>query len=672
MSSARDPVGSVDVAIQHAARLLQSAPHLAAEQAREILKVDPKHPAAQLLLGVAQRYGGELEAALEGLGTLSKAHPRWPLAHYEFAVALAVAGQHGTAIESLHVATRLRPQMAEAWRALGDELLIIGDAAGADSAYAQSIRASTQDAELLTAAAALCDNRIPEAEALLRQILRARPSDVAAMRMLAEVAARLRRYRDAETLLVGCLDLAPGFAPARHNYAVVLHRQNKSAAALDQLEILLAKDPSNPGYLNLKAAVLARVGDYADALDIYDAVLRAHPQQPKVWMSYGHALKTAGRTGDCIVAYRRCLEQLPSLGEAYWSLANLKTFRFTPHELDAMRAQLRRVDLGAEDRFHLHFAMGKALEDDGAYAKSFEHYSAGNALRRESVHYDPDELTQNVRRTKALCTPEFFASRAYYGACDPDPIFIVGLPRAGSTLVEQILSSHSLVEGTMELADIGALARSLRSRVGLDSTPDYPNSLARLSEADCRELGELYLKNTRVVRKSGAPFFIDKMPNNFAHLGFIRLILPNAKIIDARRHPMACCFSAFKQHFARGQHFSYRLEDIGRYYRDYVEMLAHFDAVLPGRVHRVIYERMVADTEIEVRSLLAHCGLPFEERCLRFYENDRPVATASSEQVRQPIYRDGLDQWQHFEPWLGPLKAALGDVLSAYPSVPAF
>jgi tetratricopeptide (TPR) repeat protein len=674
MSAEAQASGSVDAAIQHAARLLPSDPDRAAEQAQEILNVAPEHPAALLLLGVARRQGAHLGAALQVLAALAAAHPQWALAHYELALTLGRANQHDEAIAALRRAVALRPQMAEAWQALGDELIVGGDTAGAEGAYGQGIRAATQDPELLTAAAALCENRIPEAEAQLRQILRRRPRDVAAMRMLAEVAARLRRYRDAEALLLGCLELAPGFTGARHNYAIVLHRQNKSAAALQELDTLLAQDPRNPGYLNLKAAVLARIGDYADALEVYDEVLAAQPGHPKIWMSYGHALKTATRTPEAIAAYRRSIALQPSLGEAYWSLANLKTFRFMSAEIAAMRAQLARPELSDEERYHLHFAMGKALEDGAQYAESFEHYSRGNALRRGEIRYDADEMTQSVRRAKALCTREFFAARARYGAPQADPIFIVGLPRAGSTLLEQILSSHSLVEGTMELPEISAVTRSLRDRIEAAGGGkfEYPEALAHMAASDSRELGELYLARTRIVRKSGAPYFIDKMPNNFLHIGLIQLILPNAKIIDARRHPLGCCFSGFKQHFARGQNFSYRLEDIGRYYHDYAELMAHFDAVLPGRVHRVIYERMVAETETEVRALLEHCGLPFEDQCLKFYENERPVATPSAEQVRQPIYRDAVDQWRHYEAWLGPLKSALGAALTDYPEAPAF
>jgi tetratricopeptide (TPR) repeat protein len=387
-------------------------------------------------------------------------------------------------------------------------------------------------------------------------------------------------------------------------------------------------------------------------------------------MSYGHSLKTAGRQSQSIAAYRKAIELSPQLGDAYWSLANLKTFRFTPAEIAAMRKQLARTDLAAEDRYHVHFALGKALEDAHEFAASFEHYAEGNRLRRAAIHYDPDRTTGSVDRSRQLFSTDFFAARAGAGAPEPDPIFIVGLPRAGSTLVEQILASHSLVEGTMELPDITAIVQSLtRPREGGTSSR-YPEIVASLGHAELRGLGERYLAQTRIQRKTGAPFFIDKMPNNWAYVGLIALILPNAKIIDARRHPLSCCFSGFKQHFARGQHFSYSLDDIGRYYRDYVALMAHFDAVLPGRVHRVIYERMVEETEDEVRRLLEYCGLPFEDACLRFYENARAVRTASSEQVRRPIFRDAVEHWRNYEPWLGPLKTALGPVLDAYPDTP--
>jgi tetratricopeptide (TPR) repeat protein len=670
--STPEPVGTLAVALAHAARLLESSPKLAAEQAAEILKAAPSHPLATLLLGVARRAGGDGKAALEVLEPLAALHPQWALAHYELALAYGESERSTEALSALRRALVLKPDMADAWRALGDQLTVAGDTAGADAAYAQNIKASTKDPRLLSAAAALCENQIPQAEALLRAHLKKYPTDVAALRMLAEVAARLQRYPDAESLLARCLELAPSFTAARHHYAIVLHRQNKSAEALQEVNGLLAKDLRHPGYNNLKAAILARIGELDESLEIYGAVLAQHPAQPKIWMTYGHALKTKGREQESIAAYKKSIELQPSLGEAYWSLANLKTASFTDQDMASMRAQLARAGISDEDRFHLNFALGKALEDRGEYAESFEQYALGNQLRRTQISYKPEEMSAHVARVKALCTAAFFADRVSHGAAAPDPIFIVGLPRAGSTLLEQILSSHSQVEGTMELPDIPAIAKILSQRAKASGFEGYSAALATLSARECAELGERYLSQTRIQRKTGTPFFIDKLPNNFAHIDLIQLALPHAKIIDARRHPLACGFSGFKQHFARGQSFTYSLEDLGRYYRDYVELMVHFDAALPGRVHRVIYESMIEDTESEVRRLLDFCGLPFEQGCLRFYENDRAVRTASSQQVRKPIFQEGVDHWRHFEPWLGPLKQALGPVLDAYPLAPQF
>jgi tetratricopeptide (TPR) repeat protein len=518
----------------------------------------------------------------------------------------------------------------------------------------------------------LAENRIPEAEALLRAHLRKAPNDVAALRMLAELAARLNRLGDAEQLLARCLELAPGFHAARQHYAMVLHRGNKPGQALAELDALLAIAPDNPGYRNLKAVVLCRIGDYDQAIGLYDDILRRYPRQTRIWLSYGHALKTAGRQSDAIAAYRRCIALEPSFGDAWWSLANLKTFRFSDEDLDTMRQQLSQPKLPDEHRLHLEFAIGKALEDAAQYEASFRHYERGNAVRHAQLGYSAEATSDKVRHIRSLYTRGFFEQRHGSGDDARDPIFIVGLPRSGSTLLEQILSSHSQVEGTTELPEVTSISRELRARAGKDAdgAAPYHDVLATLDADELRALGRRYLERTRIHRKTDAPLFIDKMPNNFMHVGLIHLMLPNAKIIDARRHPLACCFSNFKQHFARGQSFSYSLDDIGRFYRDYVDLMAHFDAVLPGRVHRVVYERMVEDTDNEVRRLLDYCGLPFEAQCLRFFENERPVRTASSEQVRRPIFREGLDQWRHYEPWLEPLKAALGPVLDAYPEPP--
>jgi tetratricopeptide (TPR) repeat protein len=496
------------------------------------------------------------------------------------------------------------------------------------------------------------------------------PTDVPAIRMLAEVAARYGRDQDAEKLLERCLELAPSFAPALYAYAMLLNRRNQSARALPAIEKLLAAEPRHPGYRNFHAVLLSRLGDYAGAARIYAELLREYPSQAKVWLSYGHTLKTEGDLQEGVTAYRRSIALEPAFGEAYWSLANLKTFRFEPAEVAAMETKAADPAVGDVDRLHLEFALGKAFEDAGDWATSFSHYEKANALQRARLRYDPDRNTERLRHLQATLTREFFAARAGGGCPAPDPIFIVGLPRAGSTLIEQILASHSEVEGTMELPEIIAMARELRAESESQAVGAYTDVLAGLDPVRLRELGERFIAGTRVYRKTGRPYFIDKMPNNFLHIGMIHLVLPNAKIIDARRHPLACCFSNYRQHFASGQRFAYDLADLGRYYRDYVELMAHFDAVLPGRIHRVIYERLVEDTEAEVRRLLDYCGLPFEDACLRFFENERAVRTPSSEQVRQPIYREAVDQWRHYEAWLDPLKDALGPVLPAYPDTP--
>lgn len=523
----------------------------------------------------------------------------------------------------------------------------------------RAVRRGVQNPRLMEAALALHDNRLSDAEPLLRAHLKADPFDVAAIRMLAELAGRIGRYKDAETLLRRALELAPDFGAARANLATCLYRQNKPADAIAELDRVLIDDPENIGSANLKAAALGRIGGFDEAIALYEQVLKEVPRQPKIWMSYGHMLKTVGRQADGIAAYRRALAITPTLGEVWWSLANLKTVKFTPEDLAAMQAALK-AEISEEDRFHLDFALGKAFEDRKDHAQSFAHYDAGNALRRTKIDYDANETEAFVDGRIALLTPDFFATRVRQGHDAPDPIFVLGMPRAGSTLVEQILSSHSQVEGTSELGDIPVLSRPFAD----------PEKLAAMTPGQMRDLGQSYLERTRIQRKTDKPFFIDKLPNNWVHVGFIHLILPNARIIDARRHPLACCFSNFKQHFARGQAFSYSLDDMGRYYRDYVRLMTHIDRVLPGRVHRVIYEQMVDDTESEVRALLAACNLGFEDACLEFYKTDRAVRTASSEQVRQPIFRDGTEAWQPFERWLGPLKAALGNVVSSYPAAP--
>jgi len=416
---------------------------------------------------------------------------------------------------------------------------------------------------------------------------------------------------------------------------------------------------------NLRAAVLGRLGDFDEAITLYEDMVRRVPGQPKIWMSYGHALKTVGRTADSVAAYRRATALRPAFGEAWWSIANLKTEPFDAADLAAMEGALHDAQASVEDRFHLHFALGKALSDRSDAEKAFIQYAEANRLRRTAQPYEAARTSRMVDAVIGLSTPDFFAARQDMGCPAPDPIFIIGLPRAGSTLIEQILSSHSQVEGTMELPDLPALVAELRQE------GDWPTMMGDVNPARLRALGEAYMERTRIQRREGLPYFIDKLPNNWLHVGLIQLILPHARIIDARRHPLDCCFSNFKQHFARGQGFSYGLEDVGRYYVDYVRLAAHFDAVLPVRVHRVIHERLLDDPEGEISALLQALDLPFEDACLNFHHNKRAVRTASSEQVRRPINREGVGQWLPYEPWLTPLKTALGSVLTQYPATPA-
>ena len=479
------------------------------------------------------------------------------------------------------------------------------------------------------------------------------------MRLLADIGARLGVLDDAEFLLESAVKLEPDNAAVRIDYIQVLRKRQKFERALEQANQLLDKGPDNPQFMSLYAIESMQTGDYATALDTFDRVLEKVPGDPVTLTSKGHALKTHGDYEDAVKAYRAALASAPGHGEAYYSLANLKVYSFDDDEIATMQALVNDGNLPYMDRVYLHFALGKGFEDAGDYATSFDYYERGNRLKKSQSRYDAVQMTADFAAQREVCTAEFFAERKGYGHEAPDPIFILGLPRAGSTLLEQILSSHSRVDGTLELPNILSLSQRLR-RLGRerDAVP-YPQNLAQLTSEKCREYGAEFMRETRIHRQD-APFFIDKMPNNFRHLGLIRLILPNAKVIDARRHPMACCFSGFKQLFAEGQEFTYDLADIGTYYRDYVHLMDHWDEVLPGFVLRVSHQDVVDDLEAEVRRILDFCGLPFEQACLDFHRTERNIRTPSSEQVRQPINRSGLDYWRNYEPWLGPLKAALG------------
>jgi tetratricopeptide (TPR) repeat protein len=485
--------------------------------------------------------------------------------------------------------------------------------------------------------------------------------------MLGEIAGSAGFMKDAEALFRRALDLAPGFAYARLHLAIALNDQERSGEALAEFDKLGGEFLSYPEMKAIQADAAGRVGEYEQAIRLYREILAEDPANLDIWTRLAFQLKTVGRSDEAVEACRSALQVRGDYGEAWWLLADFKTYKFSDEEVETLRNLIATPGRSTEDQLRLQFTLGKALEDREAAAESFERYRAGNAQRAVQLMYDPNGITRFVDRSVALFTPQFFAERAGSGDRAKDPIFIVGLPRSGSTLVEQILASHPLIEGTSELPDIYVLVKSLEPdmRVTPGATP-YPELLADLPKDQFRQLGALYLDRTRIQRKTDRRFFIDKMPNNWMHAGFIQLILPNARIIDVRRHPLACGFSNFKQLYAMGQEFSYDLRHFGQHYADYVRLMDHFDRVLPGRIHRLIHEHLVDDPEAEVRKLLDFLGLPFDEACLNFHECNRPVRTASAEQVRQPIRKDAVDDWRAFEAELEPMKQALGTALDRW------
>lgn len=653
-------------ALHQAVRSLASKPAESLARAEALLGDDPGNQQAAQVKGTALRLLGRTGEALATLSALRDRMPGRAALFHELGLCHGALGDNQQAVEYLRRAVDLEPGYSAAWLALSNQLDSQGDQAGSHAALERHLQTSTRHPELIQAAHCLHAGKLGQAEPIIKGVLNKNPNDVSAIRMLADLAIRLDRYPDARNLLERCLELAPDFTLARQNYATVLRRLQHLPEAMREIEILLRQDPANPRYLILKASVLTQLGRNTAAVEIFENVIKDYPNQFAAQMSYGHNLKTLGRVDEAIVAYRRTVEISPTTGEAYWSLANLKTFRFSDEDVANMSAAVTSGGGDADDQSHLAFALGKALEDRGEYDESFNFYRRGNEIRRLEHRYDPRRNMYNAVRQVKTCTAELFAGRAGAGCQAPDPIFVVGLPRAGSTLLEQILASHSMVEGTTELPDIIALSRRLAGDRKANPAGLYPEILHELSPARLRELGESYIESTRVHR-SGLPFFVDKMPNNWLHVGLIHLILPRARIIDARRHPMAGCFACYKQLFARGQTFTYDLTAVGHYYRNYIKVMDHWDEVLPGKVLHVQYEDMVADAETQIRRVLQHCQLPFEEQCLRFYETERAVRTPSSEQVRQPIFQEGLQQWRNYEAHLDPLKQALGPLLERFP-----
>ena len=625
----------------------------------------PENRDLLLIAAISLRYLLRIPEALAMLGRLEQLQPRFSRLHEERGLCFVALKDAAPAIDALLRAVNINPALPMSWRMLQGLYRLTGDAENAATAAAHVATLAGLPPEVVTATSLFSDGDLAPAEQIIRAFLLRRGDHPEAMRLLARIGLARDVLDDAELLLEAVLELAPQYQAARYDYAQTLVKRQKYVLARTQIAQLLALEPTNFDYRTLAATAAVGLGENDQAIDLYREMAADVPASPDVHLWLAHALKTVGQGPESIDEYRAAAAARPDFGDAYWSLANLKLYRFGDAEMAQMRAAEAAATTALVDRYHLCFALGKALEDRGEIAESWAYYDRGNALKRSESRYRPEILETNTRKQIEVCTADFFAARAGWGDPRADPIFILGLPRSGSTLLEQILASHSQVEGTQELSDIQRIVLELQGRDPDLDNPRYPAALADLSAEDCRRLGERYLTETQVYR-GGKPLFIDKMPNNFRHIGLIQLMLPNARIIDARREPMGCCFSNLKQLFAQGQEFTYSVEDIARYYRTYLELMAHWDQALPGRVLRVQHEDVVDDLEGSVRRLLEHCGLAFEPACIEFHKTARSVRTPSSEQVRQPIFRDGLDQWRKYEPWLGPLETALGDARERY------
>ena len=636
---------------------------LGAAQAR--LQDAPENRDLLMIAAISLRHLQRLPEALATLDGLERLHPRFSRLHQERGLCRVALKEAPASIQALLLAVNLNPALPTAWNMLEGLYRLTGDTRNAATAGEHAATLKRLPPEVVSATSLFHDGDLGPAEQIIRAYLLQHGDHPEAMRLLARIGMARDVLDDAEVLLEAVLELAPDHQAARYDYAQTLVQRHKYVEARTQITQLRQMEPANFDYRSLAATVAVGLGEQDAAIALYTGMLADRPADPDVHLWLAHSLKTVGRTSEAVDAYRAAAAARPNFGDAYWSLANLKSYRFSDAETARMRVEEASATTGRTERYHLCFALGKALEDQGETAESWRYYAQGNALKRSESRYRPEIIEVNTKKQVEVCTHEFFSHRAGWGAPDRDPIFILGLPRSGSTLLEQILASHSQVEGTQELADIQRIVLELQGRdLDLDD-PRYPAVLSDMTAQDFARLGAKYMADTQVYRTS-RPIFIDKMPNNFRHVGLIHLMLPNAKIIDARREPMACCFSNFKQLFSQGQEFTYSLGDIGRYYRTYLELMRHWDEALPGRVLRVHHEDVVADLEASVRRMLDHCDLAFEPACVDYHKTQRSVRTPSSEQVRQPIFREGIDQWRRYEPWLQPLKAALGDASTRY------
>jgi tetratricopeptide (TPR) repeat protein len=624
---------------------------------------DPGNVEALYCKAVCERYLQQPGKALQTLARLVELQPGYARAYQEMGHNHLQRAAFDLALPAFQQATRLNRGLIASWRELAKLQKHAGENAAA--AEAEFRRLSELPAELVSVTSLIEEDRLYQAEKLCRAFLQKSPHHPEAMRLLAILGIRLFVYDDAEFLLESCVEMNPDFWQARLDYIKVLHKRQKFAQALEQATLLRDRYPGNFAFDLTYANQSVAVGHFDEALDVYDHVISQHGDVAEPHLSRGHALKTVGRLEDAIDSYRNAYRARADYGDAFWSLANLKTYRFTDEEIEHMRSRVECGETSTEDRFHFCFALGKAFEDREAFAESFAWYERGNELRSGGLRYDPDRAEKAMQRQTEYCTESLFEEKRGSGSERDDPIFVVGLPRSGSTLLEQVLASHSQIDGTMELPNIIATAHRLNGRRLLAEEARYPAILESLNQQQLGKFADAYIHDTAVHRQ-GAPRFVDKMPNNFMHVGLIHLLFPRARIIDTRRHPMGCCFSGYKQLFADGQEFTYGIETMARYYKAYVALMAHWDRVLPGVVLRVHYENVVEDTEAEIRRLLDFVGVPFEDACLEYHRTERSVRTPSSEQVRQPIYTSGMDYWRNYEPFLGRMRDALADEIDDY------
>ena len=618
------------------------------------LAEDPDHIDSLYLSAVSSRYLKNFDDSKKFIERLLTNAPDMGRAYQELGHLNRDAGDEENAIRYYRQACELNPALPASWKALYSYFKKNDNKPAADHAYMQMNTLETMPNTLLFISQILNEGKLGIAEEKCREFLKQNPTNTYAMSLLSDIADRLGYFDDAEFLLESAVKFDPDDGELRMKYAMILRKKQKFAKTMEQVNILCDQFPENLSYQAQKASEIMQNGDHKGAIDLFDEILHKNPYNFSILTSKGHAQKTLGETERAIKSYQTAYQVKQDHGEAFFSLANLKTYAFSENELNIMREQLKRVDLTLRDKAYFHFALAQGCEAIGEYDEAFFHLDSGNKIKNKQSKYSIERMDKELQAQIDVCDESFFESHGNGGYETEDPIFILGLPRAGSTLIEQILASHSMIDGTLELPNILSMAQSLRGDDIYGKEGNYPKSMEHLSPEKRVEMGKKFIDDTKMHRKE-APRFTDKMPNNFRHIGLIHLIMPNAKIIDARRYPLDCCFSMFKQLFAQGQEFTYGLAEAGSYYKSYVQLMDHWDAVLPNKILRVNNEDIIDDLEGQVSRMLDFLGLPFEESCITFYETDRSVRTASSEQVRKPINKSGMHRWKPYAQHLGPL-----------------